>query len=152
MTLIVIATTQFYVWDSPGAAYNNIHGWGSYRHDNLNSGIFYDMSDGVLYDEDVYVTGITTTSISSNNINRYYFGRNVFVGENVINNSNIPTNVPSQDLPLLTPSNTTFSPGAVTFGGTNPTVTNPVIIIEGTKSVLLQGNVLIPLGVNFQIK
>ena len=122
--LIVTSGTNFYIWDSQGSIINNVYGWNSYRHDNYNSGISYNMADGFLYDEDVYLQNITTSSISTD-MNRYYFGRNVLIGNDVT---------------------TQKSNGDVIFSnGTN-------IIVEATNSVLIKNNTTIPVGCTFEIK
>jgi hypothetical protein len=122
--LIVTSGTNFYIWDSQGSIGNNVYGWNCYRHDNYNSGISYNMADGFLYDEDVYLQNITTSSISTD-MNRYYFGRNVLIGNDVT---------------------TQKSNGDVIFtNGTNAT-------IEATNSVLIKNNTTIPVGCVFEIK
>lgn len=82
------------------------------------------MVDGFLYDEDVYLQNITTSSISTD-MNRYYFGRNVLIGNDVT---------------------TQKSNGDVIFtNGTN-------VVVEATNSVLIKSNTTIPLGCTFEIK
>ena len=122
--LIVASGTNFYVWDSQGSISNNVYGWNCYRHDNYNTGIAYNMADGFLYDEDIYLQNITTSSIPTN-MNRYYFGRNVLIGNDVT------TQKPNGDV--------------IFSNGTN-------VIVEATNSVLIQNNTTIEVGCVFKIK
>lgn len=88
--IIISTPAKFYVWDSDGDANNNIYGWNSYRNNNLNAGIYYNMAGGSTYDEaleynnDIYLQNITVTT-NSNNKNRYYFGKNIYAGYDVTN-------------------------------------------------------------------
>ncbi|HXU26702.1 MAG TPA: C25 family peptidase propeptide domain-containing protein [Bacteroidia bacterium] len=123
--VIVTTTENFYVWDSQGDATNNIYGWGSYRKDNYNSGIYFQMADGFLYDEDIYLQNKTNLGSSATNHYRYYFGRNVSAGSSVTGKT---------------------TGGAISFDASSN------IIIEATNGVLLQADVAIPVGCVFEIK
>jgi hypothetical protein len=124
--LIVTGNDQYHIWNSVGNASNNIYGWNSYRKDSYNSGVSFDMADGFLYDEDVYLQNQTNLgSLISTNKNRYFYARNVLVGSSVTGK---------------------ITGGAVSIDNTSN------IIIEGTNTVLLQADVTIPVGCTFEIK
>jgi len=123
--LIVTTGTKFYVWDSPGASVNNVYGWTSYRHDNLNSGVFNSADGGLVIGNDNYLQNITI-STNTNNLFRYYTGQNILAGYDVTNKK-------------------TFGDVLFMNNGTN-------IILEGTNSVLLKNNITIPVGCTFEIR
>jgi hypothetical protein len=122
--LIVTTGSKFYVWDSQGRTNNNGYGWTSYRHDNLNSGVFNSAGGGFLSGNDNYLQK-TTQSDTPNNLFRYYTGQNILAGDHVT---------------------TKKSTGPVLFKN------GSTIILEGTKSVLLDTDVTIEAGCVFEIK
>jgi len=122
--LIVTTGGKFYVWNSQGLSSNNVYGWTSYRHDNLNSGIFNSADGGLLNGNNDYLQNITT-STNANNMSRYYTGQHILAGDHVT---------------------TKKATGPVLFKS------GSTIVLDAVTSVLLDTDVTIEQGCVFEIK